>query len=63
MNRAISIVGYWIFDSNYKQVLFMTRESLDLISSIYVVEEHVVEFETVFYAVRYEWSPGSLNIG
>ena len=31
MNHAISIVGYCIFDYNYKQALCFTRESLDLI--------------------------------
>ena len=32
-NHAISIVGYFIFDSNYEQALCLTRESLDLICS------------------------------
>ena len=26
MNHAISIVGYWIFDSNYKKTLCLTQE-------------------------------------
>ena len=25
VNNAISVVGYWIFDSNYKKVLFLHR--------------------------------------
>ena len=25
VNRAISIVGYWIFDSKYKKALFLTQ--------------------------------------
>ena len=25
LNRAISIVGYWIFDSNYEKALCMTQ--------------------------------------
>ena len=25
VNHAISIVGYWIFDSNYEKSLFLTR--------------------------------------
>ena len=33
INHAISIVGYWIFDSNYEKALYLTRESLDLICS------------------------------
>ena len=31
VNHAISIVGYWIFDSNYEKSLCQTGESLDLI--------------------------------
>ena len=25
VNHAISIVGYWIFDSNYKKALYLTQ--------------------------------------
>ena len=60
---TLSIVDYWIFDSNYKQALFMTRESLDLIVSPFFGEEKVVKFEAAFYTVRYLWSPGNLKIG
>ena len=62
-NHAISIVGYFIFYSNYKQAIFLTRESLYLILSPSVGEEQVVKFETIFYYVRYMWSPGNLKIG
>ena len=31
VNHAISVVGYWIFDSNYKRELILNRESLDMI--------------------------------
>ena len=31
VNHAISILGYWIFDSNYDKELFLTNESLDLV--------------------------------
>ena len=44
VNCDISIVGYWIFDSNYKQAIFLTRESLDIIFSPTVGEEKVVKF-------------------
>ena len=30
-NHSISIVGHWIFDSNYEKSLFFTQESLDVI--------------------------------
>ena len=56
VNRAISIVGYWIFDSNYEQTLCLTRKSLDLICSTSVGEEQVLNFETFFYADRFVWS-------
>ena len=32
-NHDISIVGHWIFDSNYKKSLFFTQELLDIICS------------------------------
>ena len=41
----------------------MTRESLDIICSPSVGEEQIVNFETVFYAVRYVWSPVNIKIG
>ena len=31
VNHAIGVVGYWIFDSNYKIALVLNRESLDMI--------------------------------
>ena len=31
VNHSISIVGNWIFDSNYDKSLFFTQESLDVI--------------------------------
>ena len=30
-NNDISVVGYWIFDSNYKKSLVLNRVSLDMI--------------------------------
>ena len=33
VNHYISILGPWIFDSNYKNTLFLTHESLDIICS------------------------------
>ena len=53
VNHAISVVGYCIFDSNYKKSLVLNRESLDMICDPSVGEEQFVEFETVFTAVRY----------
>ena len=42
--HAISVVGYWIFDSNYKKSLILNRESLDMICTPYVGEEQISEF-------------------
>ena len=44
-NHAISVVGYWMFDSNYEKVLVLNRESLDMICAPSVVEEEVAEFK------------------
>ena len=38
MNYVISIVGYWIFDSNYKKTLCSTHEPLDIICSTSIGE-------------------------
>ena len=38
-NHSISVVGYWIFDSNNKRALALNRESLDVICTLSVVEE------------------------
>ena len=56
LNHAISIVGYWIYDSNYDKALVPNIESLNIIFTLYVVEEQVDEFETVFTSVRYIFS-------
>ena len=31
VNHAISVVGYWMIDSNDKKALVLNRESLDMI--------------------------------
>ena len=51
VNYAISVVWYWIFESNYKKALVLNRESLDKISPRYINEEQIAEFEAVFTAV------------
>ena len=38
VNNAISVVGYWIFESNYEKTLVLNRESLDIICAPYVCE-------------------------
>ena len=51
-NHSISVVGYWIFDSNYKRALVLNRESLDMIFAPSVGEEQVAKFELLFNALR-----------
>ena len=63
VNHAISVVGYWIFDSNYKKALCLTQELLDIICSPSIGEELVATFQSVFYAVRYIWAPIHLKKG
>ena len=61
LNYAISVVGYWIFDSNYEKVLVLNRESLDMLFAPSDIEEEVSEFETVIYDLRYNYSKGQLR--
>ena len=51
VNRSISVLGYWIFDSNYEKSLVLHRESLDMICAPSVGEKQVAKFELVFNAV------------
>ena len=40
-NRAISVVGYWIFDSKYEKTLLLTKTLLDVLCSTSVDKELV----------------------
>ena len=51
VNRAISVVGYCIFDSKYEKAIVLNRESLDTICAPSVGEEQADKFETLFTAV------------
>ena len=53
VNHAISVVGSWIFDSNYERALVLNRASLDMICDRSVGEEQSSIFEKIYYAVRY----------
>ena len=48
VNHAISVVGNWIFDSNYERALVLNKASLDMICAPSVGEEKNVIFENVF---------------
>ena len=62
VNHEVIIVGYWIFDSNFKKALPLTLDSLNLIISPSVVEEMFAVFKTVFHTVVYINNTGKLNI-
>ena len=61
VNYAISVVGHWIFDWNYKKALVLNVESLDMIFAPSVCKEQAAVFETVFAAVRYIFFYAQLN--
>ena len=63
MNHAISVVGNWIFESNYERALALNMASLDMIYGPYVGEEQNVIFEKVYYAVRYIFNEAKLKKG
>ena len=53
VNHAISVVGCWIFDSNYERALVLNSASLDMIFAPSVGEEQDAMFEKVYYSVIY----------
>ena len=61
VNHAISVSGYWIFDSNYEEVLYLNTASLDMICAPSIGEEQAAKFETLFTAVRYIRSAAQIN--
>ena len=63
VNHAISVVGNWIFDSNYEKSLVLNRASLDMICAPSVGEEQDAIFEAVFTAVRYIYYGEQLKKG
>ena len=61
VNHAISVVGYWVLESNYKKSLFLNRTSLDMICAPSIGEDRAAKCETVFTAVRYILSEAHLK--
>ena len=57
VNNDISIVGHWIFYSNYKKALCLTQVYMDIICYPSIGEELVATFRSVFTAFRYIWAP------
>ena len=62
VNHAVSIVGYMVFDSNYKKSLPLTLDSLNIVCSPSVRKVMFVVFESVFHTVRYINNTGKPNI-
>ena len=63
VNHAISVVGSWIFDSNYERAFVLNKESLEMICAPSVGEEQAAKFEKVYYAVIYIFNEAKLKIG
>ena len=63
VNHAISVVGSWIFDSNYERALVLNKVSLDMICAPSVGEEQAAKIEKVYYAVRYIFNEEKLKKG
>ena len=53
VNRDISVVGNWIFESKYEKSLVLNMASLEMICDPSVDEEQATKFESVLTAVRY----------
>ena len=63
VNHSISVVGSWIFESNYERALVLNKASLDMICAPSIVEEQDAMFENVYYAVRYIYIGAQLKKG
>ena len=63
VNHAISVVGIWIFDSNYERALVLNKASLDMICAPSVGEEQDAMLEKVYYAFRYIYIGAQLKKG
>ena len=63
MNHAISVVGYWIFESNYEELLVLNMASLGMICAPSVGEGQAAKFELLFTAVKYISSAAQLKMG
>ena len=63
VNHAISVVGSWVFYSNYERSLVLNRASLDMICAPSVGEEQAAKFEEVYYSVRYIFNEAKLKKG
>ena len=63
VNHAISVVGNWIFDSNYDRALVLNMAPLDMICAPSVGEEQAAKFEKVYYAVRFVFNEAKSKKG
>ena len=63
VNHAISVVGNWIFDSNYEKSIVLNRSSLEIVCTPSVGEEQAAIFESVFTAIIYIYAKEQLKKG
>ena len=61
MNHDISVLGYWIFGSNYEMALVLVREFLVMICAPYFGKKQVATFERVLFSVRHILSTAHLK--
>ena len=54
VNHALSVVGKWIFHSNFLKSLMLSIEYLSLVFSFSKEDRLFAFFDTVFYAIRYD---------
>ena len=53
VNHSVSVVGDWIIEYNFEKGLILNQASLDLTFSCTHNEDSVLEFEQVFYDVKF----------
>ena len=63
VSHAISVVGSWIFDSNYERALILNKSLLDMVCAPSIDEEQAAKFEKNYYAVRYIFNEAKLKKG
>ena len=61
MNHAVSVVGYWITDSNFENGLILNKAYLDLMFSCTNDKYAIAEFEEFFHTVRFINPKGKIN--
>ena len=61
VNNLVNMVGYWIFESNNKNSLFVILDALNIVCYPSVGEGIFAMFQTLFHKVRYINNRGKLK--